>query len=289
MNLDYHLVDVFSKRPFSGNGLTIFPNTNILDKREMQTITQEMRQFESVFFYKKSSNVFRAFIFTIEEELDFAGHPLLGLAAIVHDTSFKTCKKNEINIELNSKSVKLKTINNGSFYSAIMNQGLPEFIYSLDDAEELEFLSFLNLDIKDKLQGVKLEVISTGLPYLIIPVKSIALSKAKVAIPDLKKQLSKVGAKFVYVIDIDHKCGRTWDNKGLVEDIATGSAAGPVGAYLVKNGFEKFNSQIKISQGEFLNRKSELRVFVNRKNSTFGDILVEGDVVLIANGIVNLS
>ncbi|WP_242155967.1 PhzF family phenazine biosynthesis protein [Aestuariivivens sediminis] len=284
MDIDYYLVDVFTKNPFSGNGLAIFPNAVNLDKKAMLLLTQEMRQFESIFYYQKSKCNFQAFIFTIEEELDFAGHPLLGLAALVHEMNYKNCKKSEINVELNNKTVDLITSKNNGYYTAIMNQGSPEFIYSLNESEEMAFLSFLSLEANDKYQETTLEVVSNGLPYLIVPVKASSFTKIKISISDLENKLSKVGAKFLYVLDIENNRGRTFDNKGKVEDIATGSAAGPVGAYLIKNGFEKFNSIIKIKQGEFLNRESEIRLYVKENNGTFGDILVEGDVVHVASG-----
>src|SRR5882762_5344559 len=74
IKMKYYHVDVFSNKPYSGNGLTIFTDAKPLEKSTMQTITQEMRQFESVFLHQIDSNTFRASIFTMEEELDFAGH-----------------------------------------------------------------------------------------------------------------------------------------------------------------------------------------------------------------------
>ena len=91
-------------------------------------------------------------------------------------------------------------------------------------------------------------------------------------------------AKFFFVLDIENREGRTWDNLGLVEDIATGSAAGPVGAYLVKNGFEKFDDEIILKQGNFLGRPSELKIRVSSISNEINDVYVEGDVCKIAVG-----
>lgn len=68
---------------------------------------------------------------------------------------------------------------------------------------------------------------STGLPYLLLPVTAEALGRAR-QVNDLQEALDKLGAAFVYLLDVDGREGRTWDNLGLVEDVATGSAAGPV-------------------------------------------------------------
>jgi PhzF family phenazine biosynthesis protein len=78
------LVDVFAKQKLSGNGLTIFYEFDDLATKQMQSLTLEMRQFESIFLSTKNG-IFNARIFTAEEELDFAGHPLIGLAAHLHE------------------------------------------------------------------------------------------------------------------------------------------------------------------------------------------------------------
>lgn len=282
--MKYYHVDVFSNKKFSGNGLTVFIAQKDLEKTAMQTLTQEMRQFESIFFYRINSNTFRAFIFTMDEELDFAGHPVLGVAAIIHDLYSKEKEQNSWTIELNAKPVLVRTIKKNNYYSVQMNQGRPEFGAILNIKQEVEFLSYLNLSLEDKYRDLPFQVVTTGLPYLILPIKMKALSKAKVTIPDLEYKLRSIGAKFFFVLDIENREGRTWDNLGLVEDIATGSAAGPVGAYLVKNGFEKFDDEIILKQGNFLGRPSELKIRVRSINNEINDVYVEGDVCKIAVG-----
>ena len=282
--MEYYHVDVFSDKPFSGNGLTIFINEKPLEKTLMQTITQEMRQFESIFLNQTKPDTFRAHIFTMEEELDFAGHPIIGAAAIIHDLYDMEKERKNLTIELNSKSVTVKSTKHDNHYSVQMNQGKPEFGTILNKEQEQTFLEYLNLSPEDTYNNLPLEVISTGLPYLIIPVKSKSLSKIKVKIPDLEEKLKEINAKFFYVLDVENLEGRTWDNFGLVEDIATGSAAGPVGTYLVKNKLAKVNSEIILRQGSFLGRPSKLKIIVNGIDSETSDIYVEGDVCKIAVG-----
>lgn len=282
--MKYYHVDVFSHKKFSGNGLTIFIDEQGLDKKIMQILTQEMRQFESIFFRKTGTNDFRAFIFTTEEELDFAGHPIIGGAAILHDLYSPEQLENTWRIELNRKTVEVNTYKRNDIYSAKMNQGKPVFIKTFTEAETENMLGFLNLNMEDKYKNLPCQVISTGLPYLILPINASALTKAKVTVTDLENKLSKTGAKFFFVLDIENRQGRTWDNSGLVEDIATGSAAGPVGAYLVEHGLESYNTEIILKQGEFINRPSRLKVLVTKEKEGFGYIFVEGDVCKIAEG-----
>ena len=278
--MKYYHVDVFSNKPFSGNGLTIFPDAEILDKKSMQTITREMRQFESIFLHRTGDNSFRAFIFTMEEELDFAGHPIIGAAALLHDLYANEKTKGKWNIELNAKLVEVVTQKNDGNYSAEMNQGKAEFINTLTTEQSKEYLSFFNLEEIDKERNLPLEVVSTGLPYLIIPVKTEALAKVKVTISNLEKKLADIGAKFFFTFDPQGLQGRTWDNLGLVEYIATGSAAGPSGAYLVKHQLANTETTIQLKQGDFLERPSILTVTVKRNC----DIFVAGDVCKIAEG-----
>lgn len=278
--MKYYHVDVFSKRPYSGNGLTIFTDIPDLEKSFMQTITQEMRQFESIFLRETEPNTFRAFIFTMEEELDFAGHPVIGAAALLHDLYSKEKEKDSWTIHLNAKSVVVQTTRHENYYSARMNQGKAEFRNVLSKNQEKEYLSYFNLTEEDKSDDLPFQVITTGLAYLILPVKSPSLSKVKVMIPDLDKKLAKINAKFFYILDTEGLHGRTWDNFGLVEDIATGSAAGPVGAFLVKNKLAEPDKTIILKQGDFVGRPSQLNILVSK----MGDIFVEGDVYKIAAG-----
>ena len=82
--LAFRHVDVFSDQPLSGNGLSVFWDASALTPDLMQRITQEMRQFESIFLTQtEDASTYRARIFTMEEELDFAGHPILGAAGVL--------------------------------------------------------------------------------------------------------------------------------------------------------------------------------------------------------------
>ncbi|MCO2363366.1 PhzF family phenazine biosynthesis protein, partial [Pseudomonas aeruginosa] len=85
MSRRYWQVDVFAERPLTGNGLAVFDDASALDDAAMQAWTRELRQFESIFLLPGDDpRAFRARIFTLEEELPFAGHPLLGAAALLH-------------------------------------------------------------------------------------------------------------------------------------------------------------------------------------------------------------
>jgi trans-2,3-dihydro-3-hydroxyanthranilate isomerase len=284
LNLRYRHVDVFSRELMSGNGLTVFETDRALTPALMQSITREMRQFESIFLSPTGDHCrVRARVFTMEEELDFAGHPILGAAAVLHERRFPSKSSVEWTIELQKKTVPVTTTRQGVCYKAEMDQGVAHFGHVLTETEATTFLRALNLH-GDQLSPVfPLQQVSTGLPYLIVPITS-GLENARISQPGFESLLATVGAKFVYVFDLVQNEGRTWDNQGLVEDIATGSAAGPMGAYLVRHGACKANQEMVLSQGRFVGRSSLLYVTVRIQSDDALGVLVAGDVRPIASG-----
>jgi len=274
------LVDVFTKQKLSGNGLTVFYDYEDLDDHKMLSLTQEMRQFESIFVAVNEETI-RARIFTVEEELDFAGHPIVGLAAHLHDESGEN-EPQEWKIDLNKKSVIVKTKKTDQYFHASMGQGAPEFIHTLSNAQTEQALTALNLTTNNIPSAYPLEVISTGLPYLIVPIIN-GIENVKISSHKLEQLLASYGAKFAYIVDIVNFEGRTWDNAGAVEDIATGSAAGPTAAYLTKHKLSPFNETIILHQGRFLGRPSEIEAYVEAENEIVSNVWISGNVVKVAD------
>jgi len=273
------LVDVFAKEKLSGNGLTIFYDFDDISTEKMQLLTQEMRQFESI-FVSKNSNEFSARIFTVEEELDFAGHPLIGLAAHLHE-EYGQDESHTWQVKLNTKTVTLKTNKLDNYFEAAMEQGKPEFIKTLTSTESQVFLDAFIIT-RDQISCLPLEVISTGLSYLIIPIVS-GIEQVKLNINNLESLLAKHKAKFAYILDVKTFEGRTWDNLGKVEDIATGSAAGPAGTYLCKYNIVNLGENFVIKQGHFLGRPSEIKVCVEGDKAAFSNVSVSGQVCKVAD------
>lgn len=285
-SLTFSLVDVFAHEPLSGNGLALFLLDAAVSARAMQRITQEMRQFESIFLCPtQDPHCFHARIFTMEEELPFAGHPIIGAAACLHAQFFADAAAVAIQLLLPTRSVNTCSRRvNGEFF-AEMDQGKASVNPPLGAQHEAQLLSALNLSVADKAPNLPLQVISTGLPYLIVPIQS-NLAQARIVIPDFEALLANVGAQFVYVLDVAAKEGRTWDNAGRVEDIATGSAVGPAAAYLVVHGLAEAESDILIHQGRFLQRPSQL--FARVSASAPMQVQVSGQVCMVGSGTLRL-
>lgn len=228
----YYQVDVFSAQALAGNGLTVFLPESALAPALMLQLSREMRQFESIFVAPTArAGVFDARIFTMEEELAFAGHPVLGAAGLLHHVYAALDDGATWQLMLGDRALPVVTRRVGAArYGSSMNQGVASFGAPLERAQSAVFLAALNLSEQQCDPRYPLQVVSTGLPYLLVPVVH-GLERARIAHGAFEALLATVGAKFVYVLDVAAREGRTWDNAGMVEDIATGSGAGGPGDY----------------------------------------------------------
>lgn len=283
-NPNYFHVDVFAHRPYSGNGLAVFLNTEHWPTDFMQTLTQEKQQFESIFLsqIQVSHAPYRASarIFTVEEELPFAGHPLLGAAAVLHRTHAPDQIHCDWQIEVGGRAIAIRSEHQGDHIDCQMNQGVPNIHAPLSHASVADVLQILGLQSHDLIPTLPPQIISTGLDYLILPIHSSAIDKVRFQGENLEAVLSKLQAKFVFIFDIHRHEIRTWDNAGKIEDIATGSAAGPAAAYLYEHGLASHDQSISIQQGRFRQRPSILTVARNPAS----EILVSGGVWAISHG-----
>ncbi|MCW8903845.1 PhzF family phenazine biosynthesis protein [Sedimenticola sp.] len=284
--LEFHLIDVFTPEPLSGNGLSVFLLEEYPPDHVMQSITREMRQFESIFI-RQSEDAYRfhARIFTLEEELPFAGHPVIGAAALLHSKLFSNEENARLEFVIQQRVIKVISKRQDQSYIAEMDQGTSAFGPDISEKASASFLHALNLDLPDRVPDLPLQVVSTGLPYLIVPIRS-NLENTRIVVADFEARLAGVGAKFVYVFDINRFEGRTWDNEGRVEDVATGSAAGPMAAYLVRHGLASAGVELRLSQGTFVHRPSEIHAMVHSRAEL--TVTIGGEVRIVGNGMLNL-
>jgi len=252
--------DVFCAAPLSGNGLCVFRPLTALTDEIMLRLTQEMRQFESIFLFEENGDT-RARIFTVEEELDFAGHPLLGAAAVLHHGAGGD-ELRRWRLQLNRRAVDLTTRRRTArFFEAEMDQGAVTWGKVAEGAARAAVLDGLGLRESHLAAGLPLAMVSTGLDYLIVPVTAAGLAAAAIRVDDFEARLAPLGAKFAYLLDTENREGRTWDNFGAVEDVATGSAAGPAGAYLHR--YCDAPPALTLQQGRFTGRPSSLAVSID--------------------------
>lgn len=286
--MEYRQVDVFTRKPLSGNGLAVFHIHENLSISLMRKITNEMRQFESIFLKStKDPHIFKAKIYTMEEELDFAGHPLLGAAATLHEKYQPSSKIAAWTFVLNTQNVQVVSKSCSWGDQTVMEQRKIVIHPQLNKNLAFPFLKALNLSSQNTLADFPLQVISTGLPYLIVPIKN-GLDQARIMHSNFGKMLETIHAKFVYILDVNALEGRTWDNEGKVEDVATGSAAGPVGVYLVQHQSAWIEKTIVLNQGRFTGRPSKIEILVKSDlKDKITSIKVGGGVCMVGKGIID--
>jgi len=132
-----------------------------------------------------------------------------------------------------------------------------------------------------------LEVVSTGLRYLIVPVKPGALERARIS-RDISALLRRVRAQFAVLFDETALEVRHWNNDGIIEDIATGSAAGTVGAYRLRHDLAPAGTTFRLNQGRFTGRPSTLRVQPEGTPEAVRTVLVGGDVTFVGRGTLDV-
>ncbi|KJS42859.1 MAG: hypothetical protein VR71_12570 [Roseovarius sp. BRH_c41] len=273
--------DVFADRPYSGNSLAVFTDCAGLSGPQMLTIAQEMRHFESIFLSEENGHIC-ARVFDLFEELPFAGHPIIGAACSLHKES-GTGDSREWSIGLQGgREVTVSTQHRDGRYFGTLDQGRPEMIGTVDTQERQGIARAFNLD---QLADFPLEVISTGLKYLVVPVAG-GLKDARITVPDLERTLHRLGAEFAYLVDVNTLEGRHWNNDGIMEDVATGSAAGVVGAYALKHGLAEPGRSFSLKQGHFMGRPSEIIVTSFGTPDDIARVTVAGEVAHVGRGKV---
>jgi PhzF family phenazine biosynthesis protein len=283
VNLAYSHVDVFSQVPFGGNSLPVFPDAQDLSAEQMLRITQEMRHFEAIFLQPTGQpGAVRARIFDLFDELPFAGHPIIGAAAVLHKRSGAggaQCWR----FQLPSKTVEITTEVTAGGYSGLVDQGTPVFLGSMEDCGQVA--AAFNLAPHDLASDLPMEVVSTGLRYLIVPVRPGALARARIS-SDITELLRGANAQFAVLLDESAVEVRHWNNDGIIEDVATGSAAGTIGAYRLRHGLVRGGDTFILNQGQFTGRPSKLRVLPEGSANRVETVKVGGDVSFVGHGMI---
>jgi trans-2,3-dihydro-3-hydroxyanthranilate isomerase len=281
LDLEYRHVDVFSRRALRGNGLVVVLNAASLPATVMQEVTGEVRQFETGFLTEMDlpGRSARLRIFTEDEELDFAGHPVLGTAAVLHSLLPAPGAEETWALNVAQRTVEARTRGAIRWIDAAMDQGVPQFGPAIAGEQVHAYSDALNLAPGQLHPALPMQVVSTGLPYLIVPVQA-GLERARISHSRFEELLAASGAKFAYVLDPDRPEGRTWDNAGRIEDVATGSAAGPAAGYLMHHGVRAPGEPMLIHQGQFTGRPSTIEV----RPDPDGRLWVGGPVAPVASG-----
>lgn len=286
--INYSIVDVFSNGKYTGNQLAVFKNAGNIPDKEMQQIAKEINFSETTFILSDSKNDggYDVRIFTPNEEVPFAGHPTIGTAYIIQNEVLEAPLDNII---LNFKGGQITVSFNNQEELLWMKQNQPTFGRILDTDKISEVLNIHKENIDDRFP---IQEVSTGLPVLVVPLKSLeAVKKVKINREKYFELIEHMDAKAIMVFSPE-----TYDSKndlnvrdfadyyGIPEDAATGSSNGCLAAYLVKYGyFERSEIDIRIEQGYEIERPSLLFLKAGDVNGEI-DVHVGGKVVKIAQG-----
>ncbi|WP_331767079.1 PhzF family phenazine biosynthesis protein [Embleya sp. NBC_00896] len=288
ISTEYHHVDVFADRPYTGNSLAVFIDPPALDTGQMVRITQELRHFETIFVTGPDTDgVAHARVFDLFEELAFAGHPVLGAAAVLHSTSGTPVdEERRWTIALSARTVGVTTrgSTDGRIF-ALLDQGRPELAPDEPAGHRAKIAAALGLAAHDLDATLPPQVVSTGLRYLIVPVRDAdALGRARIEHADFEDFLRGFGAEFAYVLDPAALEGRHWNNDGVLEDVATGSAAGCVAAYLMRHGRAHDGRELTLSQGRFVGRPGSITIAAHGRPDDIERVTVGGTVSTVGTG-----
>ncbi len=284
----FYIVDVFAERKFEGNQLAVFICDEVLFEAEMQKIAKEINYSETTFITSKENYDVR--IFTPEVELAFAGHPTLGTAFVIQQELIKeNVKTLLLNLKIGPIPVLFK-YKSGKPDIIWMEQNPPIFSRFFDTETISLILNLKESDIDDRFP---IQEVSTGEPFIIVPLKTLdALKRAKVDVEKCLDLVENTEAKSILIFcPQTHKKGNDLSVRvfahyqGIPEDPATGSGNGCLAAYLVKHQYFIKNSiNVRVEQGYEINRPSLLYLKAEESDGGTISVSVGGRVFLIAIG-----
>lgn len=296
MRLNYHLVDVFTNRQFGGNQLAVFPDPPAdLPTSIMQRIAAELNLSETTFVFPPAdkANDYRLRIFTPAAELPMAGHPTIGSAYLLARLGSLGRLEGEKTIVFEEGVGPIRVTVHADEYgdpSAVwMSQPIPHFLDTYANRADLaEMLSLTTADIRDDLPA---QVVSSGLPFLFVVLDSLAaMKRIRFRADKWAELLAGTDAENVFVTTLETvNEGSTAHSRmfapalGIGEDPATGSASGPLGAYLLKYRLAQVSDMVS-EQGFEMGRPSFIRIHVETSGDSFSEVSVGGECAYIGYG-----
>jgi trans-2,3-dihydro-3-hydroxyanthranilate isomerase len=289
--LPFVQVDVFTSVPLKGNQLAVFADGRSLSDAEMQALAKEMNLSETTFILPRDAATerergVRVRIFTVDEEMPFAGHPTLGTAMVLRGNS----GAEEVALDLNVGRIPVRFSTRDGLPFGMMTQRDPEF-GEKHTREDVARASGLAVD--DIADDLPIQTVSTGNAFAIVPLKSLAvLQKLSPTWANMKAYLDKSDAKFFYFVSREAVSPEARLQSRMIfyngEDPATGSAAGPCAAWAVQYGVVPPDEQALMEQGVEMKRRSRIFFSAGRNGGKIVNVRVGGHVVEVVRGEVFL-
>jgi trans-2,3-dihydro-3-hydroxyanthranilate isomerase len=272
----YLLLDVFAARPLEGNQLAVFTDGRDIEAPRMQAVALELKLSETVFLLPpQEGGDARVRIFTPTAELPFAGHPVLGAAAVLAGA----LGRRSVVLETGSGPASIVFERSGGrAATGSMSQPLPSREEFARPAELLKALGVVRSELP-------IEVYRNGPRHLYVQLPSFeAVSALDPDLRALARVAGEIGVSCFAGSQGRFKSRMFAPGLGVAEDPATGSAAGPLAVHLVRHGLAGPGEEIEISQGAEIGRPSLLRARVDGTGETVEAVRVGGEVVMLARG-----
>lgn len=282
MQVPFRLLDVFAEAPFAGNQLCVVSETpDGLDGETMQTLSHEIGFSETTFVTAIRDGGYDVRIFTPDDEIAFAGHPTLGTAfalveaGLVTSPVVQTSTAGDVTVEVDLDA-----------NQATMRQLPPVFGPEVTDRDAV--VNAAGLQASDLVDGLPVVSASTGLAHLMVPVKDEAtLRRAERDDRGCGEVCAATDAESLYLFAVrgDGDVMARMFDRGITigEDPATGSGAGPLGAYLSEHALAGMPGKVTVAQGEMVRRPSFLHVEVEAAADSWA-ISVAGGVRIVGEG-----
>jgi trans-2,3-dihydro-3-hydroxyanthranilate isomerase len=291
MDHRFHTLDVFTTTRFQGNPLAVITDGDGFSTDQMLAIAREMNLSETVFVQKPTDDraLARLRIFTTKEELKLAGHPVIGTWFLLAELGVVPAQEGGVHIMQQTGAGILPVeirFKDGRPQRVTMTQKEASFKAPRIDRKKL--VAALGLSLKDLDATLVPEFVSTGIYNLMVPLRNrAALSRIQMNMVELARLLGKQAAlAYCFTIGTNHNVWARgmmpWE---LYEDAATGSAAGSLGAYLVKHGRIGAGHTLHITQGVEMGRPSQIEVEVSRLGRKLTP-RVSGAAVNVFEGVV---
>jgi trans-2,3-dihydro-3-hydroxyanthranilate isomerase len=282
--------DVFSSRPFEGNPLAVFTDARGLSDELMQALAREMNLAETTFVLPRDPATerergVRVRIFTVQEELPFAGHPTLGSAFALRGSTGAP----EINLDLNVGKIPVRFEEKpGEPVFGEMTQQEPKFGIIHDRETVVRATSLRDGDIDPSLP---IQTVSTGLTFTIVPLRGMdVMRRLQVDLARSSEYLKQSGGKFFYFVSRETVDPSARLHARMLfyggEDPATGSASGCATAWMVQHGVAQPDERVLIEQGIEMLRPSRIFVRASRRDNRVVNVRVGGNAVDVLRGEV---
>jgi len=284
--------DVFSSHALEGNSLAVFFDGRELSDAEMQSIAKEMNLSETTFICPRDTATekergVRVRIFTVREELPFAGHPTLGTAFALRGGS--GAKQVTLDLSVGKVPVQFEETAGQPPFGE-MTQVDPVFGMRHDHEAVARATGLSTEDFDAELP---IETVSTGVAFTVAPLKSLkVIQNLKVNLNRAAEYLDKTGGKFLYFVARETADPTARLHARMLfyngEDPATGSAAGCTAAWMVAHGVAQPDERVMIEQGIEMQRPSRIFVRASRRDNRVVNVRVGGNAIEVMRGEVFL-